>query len=130
MEREVELVRDLMGRFNEGDREIRADEWCEDVEIISRLSELRGSPYTGRAGIEGWIADVEDNFGEWRASIHEVRPVGERVLVLGEVHLRGKGSGLALDQEYGWVFEFRDGRISRMGIYPDPAEAEREAGAR
>jgi ketosteroid isomerase-like protein len=55
--------------------------------------------------------------------------VGERVLVLGEVHLRGKGSGLALDQEYGWVFEFRDGQISRMWIYPDPAEAEREAEA-
>jgi ketosteroid isomerase-like protein len=128
MERELELVRDIFRRFNDGDREISADEWCDDVEISSQLAELRGTPYTGREGVEEYLSDVEDNFDEWRVNVRELRPVGERVLALGQVHLRGRGSGLALDLEFGWVFEFRDGMILRMAIMPDPEEAERQAG--
>ena len=44
--------------------------------------------------------------------VHEIRPVGERVLVLTEVVGRAKGSGMPLRQQAAHVFsDFRDGLI-------------------
>jgi ketosteroid isomerase-like protein len=125
---EVDLVRAIFRRFNEGDREPREDEWHEDAELVSPIADLRGGPYRGYAGIREWQRDVSEHFEDWTTEMGEVRAVGERVLALGKIRMTGRGSGLEIEQDFGWVFDMRDGRIARLQIVPDTAEAERLAG--
>jgi ketosteroid isomerase-like protein len=62
---------------------------------------------------------------ELRRLIHpEVfREHGDEVLVLGRMHLRGRGSGLDLDQETGWLVEVRDRKMTRFQSFLSHEEA-------
>jgi ketosteroid isomerase-like protein len=50
------------------------------------------------------------------------------VLVLGDLHMRGRESGIELDQPMGWLLTFRDGRLLRYEVYLDHLDARRAAG--
>jgi ketosteroid isomerase-like protein len=56
------------------------------------------------------------------------RDLGDRVLCLGRMEGRGRGSGVPVDAPLGAIFEFRDDKISRMRAYLDHDEALRAAG--
>jgi ketosteroid isomerase-like protein len=51
-----------------------------------------------------------------------------RVLVLGDLHMRGRESGVELDQPLGWLLTFRDGKLLRYEVFADQGEARRAAG--
>ena len=51
-----------------------------------------------------------------------------RVMVLGTLHLRGRGSGAELDQPMGWLFTFREGRILRYEVFGGHEECRHAAG--
>ena len=51
-----------------------------------------------------------------------------RVVVLGRVRLRGKESGVEVDQPHGWLVEFQDGMVFRFQHFARPHEALEAAG--
>ena len=58
------------------------------------------------------LAEWMDNFDDFEFHVHEVRDVGDRVLLLGETFGRIKGSGVPIRQPLGAVYSnFRDGQI-------------------
>jgi ketosteroid isomerase-like protein len=59
-------------------------------------------------------------------SIRETGP--DEVLVLGVMSVRGRGSGLELDQETGWLLRLRAGRALRLQAFLSHAEALAAAG--
>jgi limonene-1,2-epoxide hydrolase len=63
-------------------------------------------------GVEAFIADTEETFEKFEQH-YQVLELGERVLVLGKLHLRARGSGIETDIPVGGVLEFRDGKIVR-----------------
>lgn len=50
----------------------------------------------------------------------------DAVLVLGRMYLRGRASGIELDQETGWIVDVRDGMMHRLRSFLSHGEA-REA---
>jgi len=54
----------------------------------------------------------------------------DRVVALGRVRLRGKGSGVGVDQPHGWLVEFKDGKVFRFRHFARPQEALEAAGLR
>jgi ketosteroid isomerase-like protein len=99
------------------------------VEGHTPLSSTQGGPYRGHEGVRRWIADIDNQFEEWYSRPDEFRELEDgRVLVLGDLHMRGRGSGIELDQPMGWILSFRDGRMYRYEVFPDPTEALRAAG--
>ena len=120
---ELDLVREAFEGWNEGVREVRVDWVHPDCELVTRFGSFRGQPYRGYAGVAEWIRDINENFEDWRLEADDFHEEGGRVAVLGRVHLRGRGSGVAFPQEMGWLFDFRDGRIVRMETFTDSKEA-------
>ncbi len=55
--------------------------------------------------------------------------MGGRVVLVGHIEGLGRGSGVAVSSDAGFVMDFRDGRIVRVVSYSDPEQARREAGA-
>jgi len=85
---------------------------------------LTGEAYRGIAGYLQWRADVTEQFEKWHMKIDEVIPVGEsRVLAVGFAQVRGHGSGIEFDQPAAGLIDFRAGRVLRVRIFHDEAEA-------
>ena len=121
----VELVQSWFERWNRGDRDFSTDELHPDFQIVSRL---QSEPFEGREGLHRWMQEIDEQFREWELAGDEWRETGDRVVVLGRVRLRGKESGVAVDQPHGWVFEFKDGKVFRFRHFARPQEALEAAG--
>jgi SnoaL-like domain len=94
------------------------------VELESPFSSVAGAPYRGYAGIERWIADIDQQFAEWSVAPQELRDAGDRVIAIAAIGARGRGSEVRLQFPAATVFEFAaDNRVTRMRIYLDLREA-------
>jgi hypothetical protein len=106
------LIRETWARWNAGERDPSAI-GAGLAEGFVLESALTGRVFHGRQGLIDWMAEIDDNFGAWRIRIEEIRAAGpDRFLILGSVHMRGRGSGVELDQPIGWVIEF-EGELTR-----------------
>ena len=119
----VELVREGFARWNEGDYDFFFASTAPDIELLSRFGSLTGEPYRGHQGVREWLADIQQSFERFELWLDDVRGLGDEVLAIGGIKLRARGSGLDLKEPMGWVFEFRDGRVTRMRFYAQPEEA-------
>ena len=98
-------------------------EWCPAL-----VRAFDGGSYRGREGVERFYADTEENWEELQTVVEELRDLGDRVLVVGRMVGRGRGSGAPVDAPVVGINDFRDGRMCRARVYIDPAEGLRAAG--
>ena len=93
---------------------------------------------TGRAMSQENVELVREGFARWNEGdsdffFNSTAPDIEllsRLLAIGGIDLRARGSGLDMKEPMGWVFEFRDGRVARMRFYAQPSEALEAVGLR
>ena len=61
---------------------------------------------------------LSESWEEFRSVIEDYRDLGDHVLMLGRNTGRGKGSGVTVDARTGAIYNFRDGKVSRVRLYP------------
>jgi hypothetical protein len=83
----VKLVKRAIDAWNRGERSLPDDPVHPEVEVLSRF---RPEPYRGRDGFEQWMREIDEQFAEWRLAIDDWRSTGNRVVALGQLHLRGR----------------------------------------
>ena len=120
----AELVREAFEEWNTGQRETFMDRLDPEVEInVISLQVTGGAPYRGYDGYRQWIAAMEESFEVWQLHPRTFEEHDDSILVLGSMHLRGRGSGVELDQETGWIVDVRDGRMWRLRTFTTHDEA-------
>jgi ketosteroid isomerase-like protein len=73
---------------------------------------------TGHDGVREIMDTWTKNFDEWTSAVEEIRDLGDRVLVLGEIAGRTKGSGVPIRQQAAWVCSgFRGGQIGEVHFF-------------
>jgi ketosteroid isomerase-like protein len=112
--------------FNRHDREAMValcDPKCEWLPALE--AEVEGEPvvYLGHDGLRQYFKDVAGVFEEYRFDVSECRDLGTRVLLLGRLSTRGRGSGVELASDLAALSEWRDGKCVRVVAYRDHAEA-------
>src|SRR5688500_10816217 len=121
-----ELIRQFFDRWNAGEREVDTQLVHHDVVLHSGMT---SATYHGHDGVRRWIAEIDDQFEEWRSSIEEVREAaGDRLLALGTIHLRGRASGVEFDQPMAWLLTFTGSQVIELRTIPDHAQALEAAG--
>jgi hypothetical protein len=66
------------------------------------------------------MAEIDENFESWRLTIGEIREIRtDRYLVLGRVHLRGRGSGVEFDQPVAWLLDWEGDLLCRLRNFVD-----------
>jgi ketosteroid isomerase-like protein len=124
-------IRDGFARWNRGEHSFDQDWVHPDVEIHSAAAVVTGSVYRGREGLERWVSDMEEAFDEWQLEINELDEVKPgRVLGIGSVHLRGRGSGAPVDEPCAWVLDHVDGLLTRFEPYLNRVDEARAIAAR
>jgi ketosteroid isomerase-like protein len=127
----VEVIREAFGRWNAGDIDFWIEHAQPDVEIRSKYATLeQGGAYRGHEGMREWMEEIHRNFAFFEVATERVHDLGDKVLVLGGVHFRGRASNTEIEYPFGWVCEMRDGKLSGMSFHSSHAEALEAAGLR
>jgi ketosteroid isomerase-like protein len=93
------------------------------VEIVPLRAALEDTVYRGPDAPREFVEAAGEAWESMRFEDHEVRRVGDRVLACAAVRARSRDAGIDLDFDIGVVFCLRDGRITHIHTYLDPAEA-------
>ena len=126
----VEKVRRALDAWNRGDVDAWLDAAHPEIEWISEIAvRLEGSERVYRG-----LAEMRDYWADWHATWHvrieisETFDLGEKVVAVADVSTRGGASGIGLERQVAYVFEFEDGRARRVRSYFDRQEALNAAG--
>jgi ketosteroid isomerase-like protein len=128
VERGPEVVSRSVEAFNRRDLPALLETLDPDVELHPFSAQLTGTTYRGEAGARQWLADVADEWSEWRVVLDEVRTIDDRVLTLGRIVARGRETSVEVEVPAAFVSTLRDGRITRLESFGDAAKALAEAG--
>lgn len=107
--------RDVAGLAELADDEV-------EVATVTGLLAGRDEPYRGRAGLEAYMRDLAKTWKRIELqpqSFHRIDD--ERILVFGRVRA-WHGRGL-LDSANAWLWTLRDGRVTAVKVFADPADA-------
>jgi ketosteroid isomerase-like protein len=99
-----------------------------DFEWTTSVMAIEAEIFRGREGIDTYFARMKETWDEFRGIAYEVRDLGDRVLWLGRLEGRGRGSGVPINTPLDVLFDFRDEKICRMRSFLNHDDALRAAG--
>jgi ketosteroid isomerase-like protein len=116
----VEIVRRLYADWERGEFGGGETEFDPDVEFVIDGEVTLGSGMRSRGYAEigrTWREYLAD-WGHFRTgSVEKVYESGDRVVVLTTLHMRGRASGIEIQElDAGAIFTFRDGRIIHLHL--------------
>ena len=127
-EENVETVERAITAVNERDIDAYLACCTEDIQLQTPVTPVVGV-YEGAVGIRRFFADIEDASPDFRLDIERLEALGgERVFAFLSVTAHGRASGLPTPAETGNLYELEEGKIRRVQIFLDRAEALEAAG--
>jgi ketosteroid isomerase-like protein len=125
----VEVVRRAFDAFDRRDVDGLVDLTTAHVEWFPAMPGIvAGDSFRGRVGVEQYFEGLAETWVEYRSTVEALRDLGDRVLALGRLEGRGRGSFAPVTSPQGTVFEFCGTKISRFRTYLDHAEALKAVG--
>jgi ketosteroid isomerase-like protein len=124
----VQALEQLMDALGRGDVDEVLSLVTEDVEWIAARSAVEGV-FHGHDGMRRFCSDNAQSFEVFRlGTSEELRDLGDRVLAVGTLHIRGRGSGVEMEIPVAGVATFDGGRLRRWEDFRDRALALEAAG--
>jgi ketosteroid isomerase-like protein len=125
----VEIVRQSIEAFQHGRFDRVVELWDTEGEWIPAMAgAVEDEVYRGHAALKRYFDELFQSFSDVRVQGVEFRHVGNRVLVLYRLSVRGRDSGVAVDQPGGAVYEVREGKIVHGRSYLAEVEALKAVG--
>jgi ketosteroid isomerase-like protein len=123
----VETVRRAIAAINARDLDAYLACCIENVELL--VAPLVGAEYLGADGIRRFLSDIEDAGPDFRIEVQRVQAIGDsNALAFLRVRSTGRASGIVTGAETANVYDFIDGKISRIRIFLDRDEALKTVG--
>jgi ketosteroid isomerase-like protein len=124
----VEVLGTLLDAFARRDFESLRPFIDDSGEVSSDPMGMNTGVFTGFDGFMTWLEAWLEAWEEFSVDVERFEPVGERHVVADvQQTARGRGSGVPVDLRLAYMWEFRDGKIVRMRLYPDFDSAMAEA---
>ena len=119
----LELVRRMTDAFLAGDGPAALALMHPDVEFEANARPDAGV-WRGPDGVRRAIAEWIGTWDDYSLEIRDYVEIPDgRVLVLWTERGRGKGSGIPIEHDGGYVVTLREGEIARIHMYNDAGEA-------
>lgn len=114
--------------INRGDVTAVLETVDEDTVFEPLRAQTEGA-FVGPEGMRRFLADTAETFDLFKALYPDVRDLGdERLVAIGTIRMRGRGSGLEDDVPSAAIVEFRDGVLAHYKDYGDARLALQVAG--
>ncbi len=125
----VETFRRVVDAWNQRDEDLAVSYMAADVEWSpAGPAAVERSVYRGHDECSRGFAAVWDTWERFHFDEAEVRDLGDSVLWLGRVQMRGKTSQVELDQEFAHYATLADGKVVRAQAFLDWQDALEAAG--
>ena len=125
---DVEMIKRAVQAWADFDEEQALELTSEDIEFFALRSATEGT-YHGHEGVRAFFADNRESFELFQPRYDELRDLGDgRVLGIGSIRIRGRGSGVETDVPSAVIATVRDGRIVHFKDYGDARAALEAAG--
>jgi ketosteroid isomerase-like protein len=126
----ADLVRRAYTALAERDFETLSELAVPDFELDITDRVLNPASYRGEQGLRQFLAEVDELWESMDMKIERLVERDDEVLALLLVDIKGRGSGLELQDRIAQRWTARDGKFVRMRVYADQeaALAEFEAG--
>jgi ketosteroid isomerase-like protein len=127
----VEQTKRAADAYNRRNVEALLEELDPEVEWHSALSILlsgKATVYRGHAGVREWFRELDEVLDEIHVEYTDIRDLGDRVIAIGRIRTRGRGSGVVTESPIAMVSDTRNGKSVRVRSYLDRAEALEAAG--
>ncbi len=122
------IARRTFEAFNRRDMTAFLDLLDPDVEWVPILAVLEGRVYRGHKDVRRWVEDLDSDWEFFEVYHEEVRDFGDRVLIFGHWHARGRASGVESEQPGVWLYKIKGGKVVLMHTFTDRDEALEAAG--
>jgi uncharacterized protein len=101
-----------------------------DARFEMRLVGVVGEPvrYVGADGVLQFFRDMSESWADWGFEVEEARDLDEHVLITGRQRGRGRVSGVEVDSPRACLLEVRDGAVTELRYFTEPADALKAAG--
>ena len=127
----VEIVREALAAFAPNTRDHALALADPDIVIDATRNVFNAGTYVGLDGVRKMFAGMDETWDEMRVEPHEFLDAGERVVVIGKLIGKGKGSGVEVERFNGQVWTVRDRLVSRLEVgFTDRASVLEAAGLR
>jgi uncharacterized protein len=123
----VEIVRRIFDGWSRGDFSVGADLVTPDFECQQHAEAVEPGSRRGDA-VGDSMRKIFEIYSDFRVEAEEFIDAGERVLVVARSRAVARGSGVAVDQPFWFVWTLRDGRLARHEVYADRRAALEAAG--
>ena len=106
------VFEEAMDAASRGDLEAFLRHVDENIVWIAARSAVEGA-YRGHDGLRRFFADNDENFEVFEPDFREMRDLGDRILAVGSIHIRARGSTVETDIPVAGIFTFRRGKLVR-----------------
>jgi ketosteroid isomerase-like protein len=125
----VEVARRSIEGFNSREFDAVFELWDAEGEWIPAMAGAVDSEvYRGHVAFRRYYDELFESFSEVRVDDVELKDLGSRVLVLYKLSVRGRDSGVAVDQPGAVVYQLRGGKIVHGRSYLSHGEALKAVG--
>ena len=87
-----------------------------------------GEVYPGHDGVREMFRGFYDVLDEIHVEYSEIRDLGDQVVGIGRLRMRGKASGAATESPFACISDFKNGKVILVRTSLDPDEALEAAG--
>jgi ketosteroid isomerase-like protein len=101
-----------------------------DIEYVNPSEAVEPGTRRGIAAYEEAMRSMHESFEDVRIEVHEIKAVGDQVVVLATFIARGRSSGAQRQHQDGYVWTVRDGKAVSFQWFNDPAKALEAVGLR
>jgi ketosteroid isomerase-like protein len=116
------LVKKVVAAFNRRDVPALAEMVTDDFEWVTWTSTVQHTAYHGADGLASYFRD-SDVWEVLNLEVREYRDLGDELLVVGEFHARGGGSGVEIHAPYYSAFFIRGDKLARVHSFRTEAGA-------
>ena len=114
----VELLRKGIAAWNRRDADLWLSYAAPEVEWLpAGPAALESAVYRGHDDVASGLAAVWETWDRFELEESEIRDLGDSVLWLGRVKMRGSASGVELDQEFAVHAVMSDGKVNRSQAF-------------
>ncbi len=126
----VEVVRKLYECFARRDVAAAFPDYADpDIELrVPPLYPDTPEVFRGLAGVEAWIAMIDEVWSQWRFEPERYLDAGSTVVVLARLVAEGGTSGIHLEREVAHLWTLDNGLATSIQVYLDRAQALEAAG--
>ena len=123
----VDFLRRAIEPWARFDEDAALEFLSEDIEFYALRSATEGA-FHGHEGVRAFFADNRESFEVFEPE-YDFRDLGDgRLLAIGSIRIRGRGSGVETDVPSAILVALRDGKIAHFRDYGNPDAALEAAG--